>query len=139
MDLMPPPAHGLPRACRIRQARDFARARLQGRRLVQGCLILNWIALPPDACSRLGVITGKRIGQAVVRTRARRLLREAFRLHQQQLVQPVDVILVARPSIAGQPLERVTRDYLTALRKARLYREIDPSPGTHLPTDPASP
>ena len=133
MDLMPPAAFGLPRSRRIRQARDFARAKLHGRRLVQGCLILNWLALPPGAGSRLGVITGRRVGQAVIRTRARRLLRESFRLQQQRLTQPVDLILVARPSIVGKPLESIMRDYVAALKKARLYRADEPQ------TNPAVP
>ena len=131
MDASPPASLGLPRARRIKQGRDFARARNEGKRLVQGCLILNWVVLPAGSVSRLGVITGKRIGPAVVRTRARRLLREAFRLHQSNLMQPVDLVLIARASIVGRRLAAVTTDYLTALKKARLYRETvagaDPS------------
>lgn len=123
MDASPPAPLGLPRARRIKQGRDFARARTQGRRLQQGCLILNWVALPPGTTSRVGVITARRIGEAVTRTRARRLLREVFRLNQPHLNQPVDVVLVARPSIAGKRLGDVTLDFVAALKKARLYRE----------------
>ena len=123
MDASPPASLGFPRARRIKQGRDFARAKNEGRRLVQGCLILNWIVLPAGSVSRLGVITGKRIGPAVIRTRARRLLREAFRLHQPNLMQPVDLVLIARASIVGRRLAGVVTDYLTALKKARLYRE----------------
>lgn len=119
----PPASLGLPRARRIKQGRDFARTKTEGRRVVQGCLILNWMVLPAGAFSRLGVITGRRIGQAVVRTRARRLLREAFRLHQLNLMQPVDLVLVARASIVGRKLDTVVGDYLSALKKARLYRD----------------
>jgi ribonuclease P protein component len=125
MDACPPDALGLPRSRRIKQGRDFTRARTQGRRLTQGCLILNWVAVPPDGRSRLGVITGRRIGEAVARSRARRLLREAFRLHQSRLSQPVDVVLVARPSIVGKRFEDVAGDYVAALKKARLYRAGD--------------
>jgi ribonuclease P protein component len=128
MDASPPDALGLPRSRRIKQGRDFARARTQGRRLTQGCLVLNWVAMPGGA-SRVGVITGRRIGEAVVRTRARRLLREAFRLHQTHLSQPVDVVLVARQSIVGKKFSAVACDYLAALKKARLYRESCSDPG----------
>jgi len=109
-----------PRASRIKQSRDFARARSHGKRLVCGCLILNWL---PAAAPRLGVITGRKIGNAVVRSRARRLLRESFRLHQNQLTQPVDLILVARASIVGKSFGSVETDFLTALRQARLLKE----------------
>jgi ribonuclease P protein component len=129
MDASPLPALGLPRQRRIKQGRDFARARNEGRRLACGCLILNWVGLPARSASRLGVITGRRIGNAVVRSRARRLLREAFRVNQTSLTQPVDVVLVARPSIVDKPFKEVARDYLTALRRAGLHR-AGPDPTT---------
>jgi ribonuclease P protein component len=69
------------------------------------------------------VITARKVGGAVARTRARRLLREAFRLHQLELAQPVDLVLVAQPSIAGKGFVEVERDYLAALRRARLLKE----------------
>lgn len=113
----------LPRARRIKQGRDFARARAQGRRLVQGCLIMNWIVLPPGSASRVGVITTRRLGHAPIRSRARRLLREAFRLRQHELKEPADVILIARPSIVKSPFQKVERDFVSALKKAGLFRE----------------
>lgn len=72
--------------------------------------------------ARLGVVTSKKIGGAVQRSRARRLLRESFRLHQHELAQPVDMILVARNSIASKDFASVERDYLTVLRKAGLKK-----------------
>ena len=120
-----PPRLRFGRAARIKQGRDFARVRRAGERLVIGCLIANWQRLPPGSPSRLGVITARRIGCAVVRNRARRLLRESFRLHQHDLTAPVDLVLVARPSIAGKPFAGVEKDFLTTLRKARLLKPID--------------
>jgi len=117
------PVLGLPRTRRIKQGRDFARTKAQGERLAHGCLILNWLRLPPGAPSRVGVITSRRLGEAVCRSRARRLLREAFRLNQPSLAQPVDLVLVARPSIVGKSFADVAADYVSALRKARLYRD----------------
>ncbi len=110
------------RAMRIKQGRDFSRLKQQGQRLVNGCLIANWLKLPPGSSMRLGVVTSKRIGNAVARNRARRLMREAFRVHQHDLAEPIDLILVARPSIAGKALASVERDFLTTLRKAGLLK-----------------
>lgn len=73
--------------------------------------------------ARLGVITSKKIGSAVARARARRLLRESFRLHQHEVVRPVEVVLVARLSISGKPFSVVEQDFLTALRRAKLLKE----------------
>ena len=108
---------------RLKQPREFARVRLEGKRLATGCLIANWRTLPSGAPTRLGVITGKKIGNAVARSRARRLLRETFRLHQHELRQPLELVLVARESIAGKNFSCVEQDYLAALRKAGLLKE----------------
>jgi ribonuclease P protein component len=110
------------RDARLKQGRDFARVRQGGIRLVYGCLIANWLRLAPPASSRLGVVTSGKLGGAVVRNRARRLLRESFRLHRHDLVQPVDLVLVARRSIVGKAFGAVEKDFLTTLRKAGLLK-----------------
>jgi ribonuclease P protein component len=112
--------HRLRPAQRIKRGRDFMRARAEGRRVVQGCLILNWTDSPPGRTSRVGVITSRKLGGAVVRSRARRLLREAFRLNQDALARMSDLVLIARNSIVGKDLGGVQTDFLTAARRAQL-------------------
>jgi ribonuclease P protein component len=107
---------------RLKQARDFFRLKAGGRRLARGCLLLNWGETPPQGRSRLGVVASKGIGNAVVRARAKRLLREVFRLHQHELRAPSDVVLVARNSIANKAFADVDRDFLSALRAAGLLQ-----------------
>ena len=112
----------LGRSSRLAQSRDFARLRQHGERLALGCLIANWNKLPAGSTPRLGVVTSKKIGDAPDRSRARRLLRESFRLHQHEFSQPVDLVLVARNSIAGKSFAAVEKDYLAALRRAKLMK-----------------
>jgi ribonuclease P protein component len=112
----------LARASRVTQNRDFLRIRQQGERLAQGCLVANWNKLPDGASPKLGVVTSRKIGGAVQRTRARRLLRESFRLHQHEFVQPIELILVARNSIAGKRFADVEKDFLATLRRAGLLK-----------------
>jgi len=111
---------GFARSQRLKHGRDFARTRQEGQRAVLGCLIANWRRLPADATTRLGVVTSKKIGGAVVRNRARRLMREAFRMHQRELTQPVDLVLVARQSIVGRGLADVEKDFLATMGRAGL-------------------
>lgn len=49
------------------------------------------------AFNRLGLSVGRRVGSAVVRSRVKRLLREAFRLEQHALPQGYDIVVVVRP------------------------------------------
>jgi ribonuclease P protein component len=81
---------------------------------------MNWMRLESDSRSQLGVVTSRRIGGAVARNRARRLLREAFRHEQHRLKTPVAMILIARKSIVGQSLAVVSRALQRGLREAGL-------------------
>ena len=114
---------GFDRGMRLKQGREFARVRREGERLVNGCLIANWRRLPAGSGSRLGVVTAGKLGGAVVRTRARRLLRESFRVHQRDLEPAVELVLVARPSIVGKAFAEVDRDFVAALRRAGLMKQ----------------
>lgn len=48
-----------------------------------------------DSCSRLGLAVSKKVGNAVVRNRWKRRIREAFRLQQHEL--PIGLEIVVRP------------------------------------------
>ena len=122
MNPAPPLRLRLGRSSRLAQNRDFMRLRQQGQRLALGCLIANWNRLPEGCRPKLGVVTSKKIGNAPARSRARRLLRDSFRRHQHEFAQPVELVLVARNSIAGRSLAEVEKDFLAALRRARLLK-----------------
>jgi ribonuclease P protein component len=111
----------------LRQSREFSRLRVDGERITCGCLIMNWQLRPAGNSSRLGVITGKRIGGAVQRNHARRLLREAFRRNQPRLGRAADIVFVARHSISRCNFAAVEKDVLTALGRARLLTTTIPT------------
>ena len=117
------PSLRLPQSMRLKHWRDFADIRRQGHRLAGGCLIANWKTLPVGSVSRVGIITVRKLGSAVVRSRARRLLRETFRTHQHHLQQPVAMVLVARSSIVSKSLPEVECDFLWAMRRAKLLKK----------------
>lgn len=105
---------------RLKNKRDFTGLKLRGQRLAMGCMVANWEQLEAGAESRLGVITSGKLGIAVERNRARRLLREAFRLHRHEFVAPMNLVLVARSSILGKRFSSVEKDFVALLRKAAL-------------------
>src|SRR5262249_18627963 len=119
--------YSLPRSRRIRDRRIFAALKDGGRRLACGCLLLNWRPVS-DQGSKLGVVASRRIGGAVVRNRARRLLREAFRMNQARLIRPAEIVLIARASIVGCDFHQVEMDLLQALRRASLIQLDRPVP-----------
>jgi len=108
--------HGLSRAERLQRRRDFEHVYEAGLRLRARNFAL--FAAPNDlGFSRLGVVASRKVGGAVRRNRARRLLREAFRLNKNRLRCPCDVILVASPSWQILRLSEVEPDLQQLLEK----------------------
>ena len=64
-----------------------------------GRFMVLWCYTGKDAALRLGVVASRRIGPAVMRNRAKRRLREAFRLNRPGFQGRMDVVLVARPAV----------------------------------------
>jgi ribonuclease P protein component len=71
----------------------------------------------------IGVITGRAIGGAVERNRARRLMREAFRLNRQKLKDNFQMIVVARTAIRGAGFTEVQAELLRLLRAAGMMMD----------------
>lgn len=81
---------------RLRKSADFAAVFDSGIKRSDARLILY--ALPNHlAHSRLGLAVGKKLGSAVRRNRYKRLLRQAFRLHQYELPAGYDYVLIPKP------------------------------------------
>jgi len=68
--------------------------------------------------SRFGVIATKRLGNAVKRNRAKRLLRELFRVHHRSLAGPCDLVIIARSSLLHAQFSDLETSFIIALNKA---------------------
>ncbi|RME40614.1 MAG: ribonuclease P protein component [Planctomycetota bacterium] len=83
---------------RLRRRRDFER--VFARRCRVGTEHLVVYAAPNDLeWSRLGISVSRKVGNAVVRNRVRRKLREAYRTHKHEIPAGFDFVCVARPSL----------------------------------------
>ena len=78
----------------------------------RGRLMTLWVRKQPDAALRMGVVASRRVGGAVQRNRAKRLLREAWRLNRFRFAGGVDVILSARSDIVRVKLDAVVKELL---------------------------
>lgn len=117
----PPPSQRLRAAQRVKRQRDFRAAREQGRRADCGPFLLVWRARPAPtdtSPSRVGVVASKAaLGDAVVRNRAKRRLREVFRRNQEAVPPGLDLVLTARPALLRLSLPEVEERFLQACRR----------------------
>ena len=70
--------------------------------------------------TKYGFIASKKVGNSVVRNRARRLMREVIRLHMSDLIKGVQIICIARSTIKGVSYFEVEKSMLNTLNRAKL-------------------
>jgi ribonuclease P protein component len=117
------PDRRLSRHRRIRESRLFREA-FEGGRCWPGRLMVLWLLFRDDSSLRLGVVASKRTFRtAVKRARAKRLLREAYRLNRFRLRSECDVVLVGRRAILDASLPEVEKELLKLAGKAGMLRE----------------
>ena len=72
--------------------------------------------------NRVGITTGKKLGHAVVRNRARRRLREVYRLNEALFKPGFDIVVVARHKCITADFQKLTRAYLSLAEKAGILQ-----------------
>ena len=88
-------------------------------------MVVN-IATAPDGKARLGIIVSRRFSkQAVDRNRARRLIRESFRLLRNGLRSPVWIVIIARRNLLHRMVQDVQEELIRILQDADLF--VDPA------------
>ena len=76
-----------------------------------------------SAQNRVGITTGKKLGHAVVRNRARRRLREVYRLNEHRFKPGYDIVVVARHRCIDADFQKLTKGYLSLAAKAGILLE----------------
>jgi ribonuclease P protein component len=64
--------------------------------------------------SRLGLTVSRKVGGAVVRSRVKRLLRDIFRRHRQELEPPMDIVVNVRSAVLTRSTRQLEREFLGA-------------------------
>jgi len=105
---------------RLRRPQDFRHVWDTGRSWAHPLFIL-WAAPNELAHTRIGITASRKVGKAVARNRARRLLREAVRHLYPYIVPGWDLVLVARGYLVGAKAPPVMEAVETVLKRADLW------------------
>ena len=112
------PSHPFSKSQRVRRRSEFQQAFSAGYRVSSRYFTL--IVLPgsgPDgAPARLGIVASRKLGDAVHRNRAKRLIREVFR-HLEPLPQGPDVVVIPRRELFDVPYSDLERDFRSAWQR----------------------
>lgn len=106
---------------RIKEHRDFRRLYAKGKSLVARDVVV-YVAKGRRDKTRMGVTVGKKIGCAVRRNRAKRVLRAAFSAVESRLIPGYDYILVARSVTPDRKSTQVTESLERLLSDAGMFQ-----------------
>ena len=105
----------------IKQNHEFRRLYYRGKSSGNGLLVLYALKNRRDHDhNRIGLTVSTKLGGAVVRNRCKRLLREAYRLHEHEIQKGYDFVIVARSRLTTAKCSEVERALLRALRDTGL-------------------
>jgi ribonuclease P protein component len=86
---------------------------------------------PAGERRRLGITASRRVGNAVQRNRAKRVVREAFRQLREELPAGLDLVVIVRQALGSRGLAEVVAEWQASRHRiARRFAELRP------PSDP---
>jgi ribonuclease P protein component len=109
-----------PKTKRLTLSSEFARVKGQGTTERGRYLVLGAAQVKEEKAFRVGLITPKHIGTAVVRNRVRRRLRDIVRTEQARLRAGVWFVVVARPYATNATHAQLKDEWLRLAERASI-------------------
>ena len=103
----------------LKQNKDFKRLYYRGKCAVARTVVL-YAQKTGGNKNRIGLTCGKTIGKAVARNRAKRLMRESYRILSPQVKKGYDIVIIARTAIDGKKCGDVLKDLRFAMERLNI-------------------
>lgn len=127
-----PEEQRFPKVLRLLTRREFLQVQEGGQKVPSDCL-LALVKRNGRPYTRLGLTISSKVGNAVLRVRLRRQLRECFRKRRTQWPPGLDVVLVARTSAAEASPTDLARAFDGVTRKLQRLFPAPPTPPKESP------
>ena len=118
----------LTRQRRMRQWGEFHTVRQKGQSSGGKFVVLGAHGDPSITEVRFGLITSKRVGNAVTRNLLRRRFREIIRKHGDHLPEKHRIVTVARWRAAQASFQELAADWLKTARRLKIWQEEPANP-----------
>jgi ribonuclease P protein component len=105
----------------LRNQKDFDRLYKKGRSVGERYVVLFYRENGLSQ-NRKAFLASKKVGGAVVRNRARRLMKESYRQLEQELPEGKDLLFIARSTITKAKCAEVEASMRKALKKGKLLK-----------------
>ena len=102
---------------RITRKNDFQRVFNQGKKGIASSFILYSYIEKDRQYRRLGITASRKVGNAVVRNRCKRIVREIFRRNKELFPPGADVVVVVRRNMASQRYNEVLEELCHVLQQ----------------------
>jgi ribonuclease P protein component len=111
---------GFGRADRLRRSGEFIQLQRRGTRYQSGHFVLYGLGGAQDERSRLGITVSRRVGDAVVRNRLKRRLRECYRLKLRTMLPAgTAMVVIARKGAGELPWMAIDAELLASVASLR--------------------
>ncbi|WP_373230412.1 ribonuclease P protein component [Cohnella sp.] len=117
------------RKLRLRKREDFNVVYRYGRSFANSQFVVYWRRRSQKGSFRMGVSASSKLGNAVVRNRLRRMVKEIVRLNAGKLLEDTDLILIVRKPALSLPYKEMESSILHVLRKSSLLKGSIPNMG----------
>jgi ribonuclease P protein component len=101
---------------RVRRRGEFQKVFERGLRL-QGRFMTVLTAAAPGTVCRLGIVASKKLGGAVVRNKAKRLIREVFRNNPPPIQPAADILVIPRRELLTARYSEIEDDFKIICRR----------------------
>ncbi len=107
---------------RLKKNEEFQAVFQRGKSAANQQFIVYSLVQDGQAVFRIGISVSKKIGNAVVRNRVKRLIREAISSLEEAIIAGIDLVVIARPGTQDMSLQSLKSSLQHALKRAKVLK-----------------